>query len=509
MIFELVARQASNISLFTDASNNDTAELSARKLEWIDRLQKMDGSTPNLAKLRQNSKSASFTSSSFDDLNESIVKSKDGKRERKRSSKVEQVPEKPSRGIAMIRRRSCSMQIQGMLSREGSSSNDAINKPEVLLDDSYAHCPAKDLCTEKTGPKAIHWMDDSKDIVATEHSAGYKRISRPEPIGKHHDLSPSNSGQRVHASTSCPNIDVQGPGEWDSLSGLHRPEPIGQEDVARIPDVIPTVIVPSSSKDTTEVDRATDLHQDKQKGKGKGKSIREEQSSSSQEISRSGKSWQKRKSLSSRFFRKKVADAPSDVMAKPDDGVERFTAENSRSHAGNIKEDIQILGSRDSVHLEALCRSALFRRLRQGLARITQACSPLFHARNFKVASVRDGSPDSARSQKSDPIRMSEMERKVVPRSSYSEPLTRKPLQNRISDVSRAPSSRAGSDVSRRILMLDGSGRQRSIDEDQMGEKRKKVELWLQRQQCRPLHLRGQIKYISSWNMVLFIGTPM
>ena len=40
-------------------------------------------------------------------------------------------------------------------------------------------------------------------------------------------------------------------------------------------------------------------------------------------------------------------------------------------------------------------------------------------------------------------------------------------------------------------------------------KRRKRVENWLQRQQCRPLLLRGQVKYIEAWSMVLFIGTPL
>ena len=36
-----------------------------------------------------------------------------------------------------------------------------------------------------------------------------------------------------------------------------------------------------------------------------------------------------------------------------------------------------------------------------------------------------------------------------------------------------------------------------------------KIEKWLLRQQYKPLHLRGQMKYIEAWNMVLFIGTPL
>ncbi len=38
---------------------------------------------------------------------------------------------------------------------------------------------------------------------------------------------------------------------------------------------------------------------------------------------------------------------------------------------------------------------------------------------------------------------------------------------------------------------------------------RSKIKKWLQRQQYKPLHLRGQMKHIEEWNMVLFIGTPL
>ena len=51
---------------------------------------------------------------------------------------------------------------------------------------------------------------------------------------------------------------------------------------------------------------------------------------------------------------------------------------------------------------------------------------------------------------------------------------------------------------------------QRTLSADRLTwKRRKRVENWLQRQQCRPILLRGQVKYIEAWSMVLFIGTPL
>ena len=494
----------------------------------------MDKVAPNNLKPKQNSRSATFSSSNLGGSTPALSKSNNQKSnvDKKRNFSVHSNLEKPSRGIIMIRRRSCSFQIREMLAKEqngaltqdSNDNNDAVTQGNITavdLSGGSNHgdtiCPVAQLKRENTCPKPIRWQDPcSSESSSKEHGLAYKGIYRPEPIGKQYDSSPSHSRKRMHHSTSCPNIDVQETGGWNALSGLHRPEPIGQEDVAEIPDIRATVIVPSSSCATSE----TSIEQ-KSKKQGKNGKV--------QVLNGSEKGYKQQKnawfksshgSFRSRFFRRKITDVPGEER-KESNGIKGAfqTPVNcirevrpKRRQTGAISESNELQESFDAAQAESLCSTGLFRAFRLSITRMRQACFPALRSRNSKVGSFQTPSHENVATTASASIQAEGDATNTAP-ISYSEPLTRKPILKQSVSANTTenhpPDSRVWRNSDPYPRRNTYGARGKSIDDGRDEEKRKRVEMWLQRQQCRPLHLRGQTKHITSWNMVLFIGTPM
>lgn len=513
-MFELIARQACNISLFKENSNTFLGELSARNQDWIERLQKIDKTTASNLKHERKSRSATLLSSKhpseqpikFDGLNT------------KQNIILPSAYQKPSRGIIMIRRRSCSLQIKDMLAREnnGSLVNEWSENSDGMAQDAFK-CPENENSKlsgndrefqlqdrQKAHPKPIFWEDTVCDTK--ENSLSYEGILRPDPIGRHNDTSPNSLLRRLHQSSSCPNIDLQGRDTWDSLSGIHRPEPIGQEDVMKPPDIRATVILPSSKGGSSEIDDIQRL----EKG-SKWKRVKKQR----REDRKNGSRKRKKKSFKStylpcsiRFFRRKIRDLPADVEneSRVEEIHENSTseAEAKRSVTGRSTKRNTLHEKSESEQASVSCNSGLLRTFRQNFAMFRNACSPVINTRTSKVTSAKEEPEEKAGR---DCSLSNDMGAKLIP-VSYSESFVRESIQMQGSNENMATGEVTSiEDRSPRRHTYDGS--ERSREESQVGEKRKKVEMWLQRQQCRPLHLRGQIKHITHWNMVLFIGTPM
>ena len=516
----MVARQASNISLFTDNNSADLGELSARSLEWIERLQKKDRTASGTAKPKRKCRSTAFSSLNyFNDpshLSAKPYETKGPEIEKKQTISLPSVLQKPSRGIIMIRRRSCSLQIRDMLSKEnnGKLLHDCDEKYEVsqgvksLRNGKCASnrgdsiCPLQKL--ENIDPKTVYLKDAISGVK--ENSMMYEGILRPDPIGKHNDASPSISIRKVHHSTSCPAMDVQGADAWNALTGLHRPEPIGQEDVAKAPDIRATVLVPSSSCSSFEAD---DIQRLERRSNGLGE--REKNRKGRRSVSgKQQNGWLTAKQMSCpvRLFRRKIADVPGyqegeDCLAATS-VFSKSAFQHKRSVVGTNVERKEVDENDENNVADTICSSGFFRALSQNMTRVRRACFPAINTRTAKVTSIKEPPKDKITETYSVSPTINRSVKKAAP-SSYSEPVSRKPFCSQSGNSNMV--SESSTDLSPRRHTYGGN--EKSYEDDQAGKKRKKVEMWLQRQQCRPLHLRGQIKHITHWNMVLFIGTPM
>ena len=515
VLFELIARQASNISLFTKNNSTGLGELSARNRERIERLQNIDKTTASNSKRERKSKSANLLS--LKDPSQQLMKFDGLERldlEKKNSIILPSEYEKSSRGIIMNRK-----QLEDVLPNEnnGSLGNEwSQNSGEMAQDALKCYegensklsgndrsCQVQER--QNADPKPISWENMVPGIK--ENSLTYEKIFRPDPIGKHNDTSPSHSLRKVQHSTSCPNIDLQANDTWNPLSGLNRPEPIGQEDDSKPPDIRATVILPSLKRGSSGKDDIQKLERrSKRKGVKKMQSGEKGKKGSKQQ----NKKWFKSThvSCSTRFFRRKITDLPADEasveeaytnsMSKAEAKISVTGSSTGRSATNECNEDEKASSN---------CSTGLFRILRENFAMVRNACFPVINTRASKVTSAREEPQERVGQACSLSNEIERIGASSIP-VSYSEPLIQKSTQiqgNNENMVTGDVNSIEGHSPRRHTY----GGKEKSIEESQVGEKRKKVEMWLQRQQYKPLHLRGQIKHIVHWNMVLFIGTPM
>lgn len=442
--------------------------------------------------------------------------------EKKLSFTVQSNLEKPSRGILMIRRRSCSLQIQDMLSKtqnDLSGNSGAVTQLSQSSEGDYHSNKAIPLCPVNCADETTVASTKNRTCRNANgiklHQDAYEGISRPEPIGKQHDISPSNSIKRNRPPTSCPMTNVKEIRKWDdSMSGLHRPEPIGQEDMANAPDIRGMVIVPSSRCNTLQVECIQGLRKNGRRIRKNAQRGKIAKGANRKEVIKT--SAKNAPAFSTRFIARKITTEVPRGDERESEGKENdaFTSSingtwQMESRPGSIvsvKESrAELSHSFDSMQVESLCNYGLFRTIRHGIARVRRACMPLINRRNMKVASIVGSCQEDMDEMVAEPVESVKKNKPILVPTAYSEPLARKPIDQ--SAHCSTAYQETNSDRSPRRNTFNSE--KKSLEDDPAGEKRKKVEMWLQRQQYRPLHLRGQIKYISSWNMVLFIGTPM
>jgi len=523
VIFELVAQQAGNISLFTGSNNTDLGELSARNSEWIERLQKIDRSAASNVRPKRKSNSAILLSSKgLSNLSHTNVCGLKPDLKRNQTMPLTNVVQKPSRDIAVIRRRSCPLQIGDILSMQNigavtqdwnknkNSTTLQAGSTEDKTNESNEGCPMHpDLVSvqESVYPKSI----DCEVIGSKANDLVCERILHPNPLEKHNDTHKytSSSFKGTHHSTSCPNIDFKTTYACNALSGLRSQDTMEQEDISGVIDRA-TVAVPSSICPSSKTDGMQRLEDQESTRNEREKSIKEVKTASRQRKRRKLK--KSHFSCSAGLFRRYVDDLPIDAEQELCTG--RAIVNSAReSHSKRSLIFASIEGNDlpdDSFRNEpvtTIFSSSFLRTMRRNFNRFRSICFPVVDSRASKIPSVKEPSSEK-RAQASSVASGGEFgAQQKSSLTFHSEPISQKPIDEESNNEKVLTNGRVGSFQRPRKHTYDGS--QMSKEEDQMGEKRKKVEMWLQRQKCRPLHLRGQVKYIAHWNMMLFIGTPM
>ena len=535
VIFEFVARQASNISLFTDGNNVESGDLSSRKHDWIEKLKKLERGYNNVSdgsrfsKLK--SKSVDFTKEKLTDRNvvQNVTSSSRNNAGSARNIPVGQTPK-----TIMVQKRA-------MLKERSSTMDVAVINTEDKI-----------LASQKISPrtscgwngKATAEYDDRHDAhnrtsypgcVQNEDDNSSGSLVRPEPIGKQHsrDLSPSNTvkcNRVLINGTTDPHDESErhfaSADDWYTSRSMQRPEPIGQEDETKCSMVGMQSVngLTGSNTDTAakyKAERTVTRVGYKVKGKQEstltkrgvvknarkvsrdvaGPSITNNNNNNKENSSILSKIFQKRKIMNMNISDEALIGRSQE---KAFDNKEKRSIGTPNVDASRIQAG---LPPQEPIEDQAtLCSTGLFSSIRRGVGSMRLACFPTLNVRNVKVGTAlastdQQGIKSIAQSVASRKDKGSE-HAKIS-----SAPIMRKSPAKSTVDVLKEQNMEVKTDpVPRRREQVN----RRSVPEkNDTEQKRKRVEMWLQRQQCRPLHLRGQTKYIASWNMVLFIGTPL
>ena len=492
-------------------------ELSARNSEWIERLQEIDTSATSNVRSKQKSNSANLLSSKdLNNINQTNVGGSKPDLKKSQTMPLENVFQKPSRGIVATRRRSCPVQIGDMIAKQNNGAmNQDWNKNETSItlearstkdetNESNGGCamyPNVVSVRESVCPKGIDWEDYV--IGSKGNDLVNERVLCPDPLGKHNDSRKCARGSfnGMHHSTSCPNIDFKTTYSCNPLPGLRSPGPIEQEDISEATGSRTTVAVPSFSCSSTEADGKQRL-----KDQGSTKKEREQSSEEVKVASRQRKSRRLKEahfSCSAGLFRRNIDDLPLDAEQELCTGGALVNS----IRGNHSKRSLTYASIEGNDPVATIFSSGFLRTMRRNFNRFRHMCFPVIDARTSKTPSTKE--PLSEKLVHANSV-ANEVELGAQPKSSltfHSEAIAQKPIKKESKNETVLTNGRTASFQRPRKHTYSDS--QKSKGEDQIEEKRKKVEMWLQRQQCRPLHLRGQVKYIAHWNMVLFIGTPM
>ncbi|XP_065051072.1 soluble guanylate cyclase 88E-like [Rhopilema esculentum] len=535
VIFEFVARQASNISLFTDGNNVESGDLSSRKNDWIEKLKKLERGYNNASDVSRfsklKSKSVDFTKEKLTERNilQNVTCSSRINAESARNISVGQTPK-----TIMVQKRA-------MLKERSSTMDIAVINTEDKILPSRKISPRRSCewngkataeCDERLD---AHSRTSYPGCVQNEDDNSSGNLIRPEPIGKQHsrDLSPSNTVKcnrmLINGTTDAhdesdrhfASADV-----WYTSRSMQRPEPIGQEDETKCSMVgMQSVNGPTGSKTDTaakyKTERTVTTEGNKVKRKqesslakrGVVKNARKvSKDVAGPSISNNNNKYKENSSILNKVFQKrKIMNMNISDEALIGRNQEKAFDNKGKRAIGTSNVDASAIQAGlpppESIEDQAtLCSTGLFSSIRRGVGSMRLACFPSLNVRNVKVGTALASTEQQENKSVAQSV-PSKKDKGSENAKISSAPLTRKSPAKSTVDVLKEQNMEVKTDpVSRKREQVN----RRSVPEKSDTEqKRKRVEMWLQRQQCRPLHLRGQTKYIASWNMVLFIGTPL